>query len=1781
MPFNSGYRAKRANDTQGIVGPQSQFLQKTFPRPYITGYAVSGSDDTALDPAGGQTILVNGGNFSTGVSAVVDGVQIGSVTLISSNQISFTTPAKASGSYTLIVYNPSSDSAAILVPGLIYSGVPTFTTPAGSIGTVYETTAINTSVVATSDSALTYAVTSGSIPTGATFYANGVMTGTAPADSGSTTYTFAVTATDAELQDTTRTFTLTVNTDVVTWSNPASGSTIALDTSAYSTTLLATSAAGYNVSYAANALPAGLTLTGNTISGTATTEGSSSTLLTATAATSNRTATNTISWIVTFGDSFLSYVTTLLSTGTPLVYPFNDDASTNNFVVTPSGDTRPNNFNPYTPGYYSVFFDAKTDYISVPATTALTTFTGNFTFEAWVYPTDTSVTYWKIWDSRQNGATAQAMVLGMVPLASPVTGQGRLEYFNGSTYLGTGIVYYNKWTHIAYVRSGTTMTFYVDGIAGGTATISGTQTGSATTNPIWIGTKDNGLASYGTTGYLSNFRIVNGTAVYTANFTPSTEPLTAIANTALLTCQSNRFVDNSTNNYTLTPSSVSISGFDPYLPVSNTSTYGSTYFDGSGDYLRIPNNEALQLTANFTIEFWIYTTSLSSSQRVVVKGNQSSNDYSIDLNTTGTFGLNNGSTVATSTGSIGVNSWNHIALTRNGSTCTWWINGESKGTFTYTNSLNNTSEFWIGQNQSTGLNLVGYLSNFRVVKGTAVYTANFTPPTEPLTAITNTSLLTCQTNQPVNNNMFLDSSTNNSLIIRNGNTTQGTFSPYGENWSNYFDGTGDYLSLPSSSSFSFGTGNFTVEAWVYYSTKTNSGIFQIGSSVFPLTNGVGAGLDASTNWLLYYGNGSQTAAGSGPLNGIWYHVATVRNSGVTRVYVNGTQVISVTDTANYTGTFLGIGGIYSTSYLINGYISNFRIVNGTALYTANFTPSTTPLQPVSGTVLLTCRDPNFVDDSANNFAITRAGDVRVQKFGPFAGTTLPVPNYSAYFDGSGDNLQVASGNISNFGTADFTIECWIYPSTTATYQGVFESRPDSTDGLYPTILLNNSNVAFWVSGAARIAAAFTTNTWTHVAVVRTSGVSKMYLNGTQVGGNYTDTNNYLSRSNPYIGSLNGGGNPVTGYISNLRVVKGTAVYTANFTPSTSPLTAIAGTSLLTCQSRTFVDNSPNNFTITATGNTKPSTYTPFSVTYSTKQSYTPSVFGGSMYFDGTGDYLTVPYNTNFLPGSGTDFTAECWIYITGATAVFSHILGMNNNTVNNWYIKNENGSLQGGIGSAFGTFGTAAANTWIHLAITQRSNTLYGYINGVQAFTSAITTWNSNVLDVTIGARSAAADRLFTGYISNARVVKGTAVYTSNFVPQNKPLIPVQNSTLLLNGTGAGIYDSSEISTYETVADAKLSHFGPYNGSYYSNYFDGTGDRLTITNNGAFDFGSGDFTIEAWVNPQSFGNLGLVFFANFIPSSFRFVTYLSATGVGVDSGGQMTFSGTTACSVGTWYHCALVRSGSSFKTYINGILVSTATYSNPYWVTAGTSVTVGDYSDDYSTAFGIISNLRVVKGTAVYTANFTPPTSPLTAISGTSLLTCQSNKFVDNSTNNFIITRVGDTRVATQNPFQINSGQSIVFDGTGDYVLTPTTQTLSFETGDFTVECWVYLNSFGASYVPIFNNAYLFYVGASGQMLVYNGSADVATGPNGAVSLNSWFYLSWVRTSGTIKMFVNGVQSGSNATVTASIGSGSPNRIGAHSSAYLNGYISDLRITKGVARYTANFTPPTSPFSTK
>lgn len=256
-------------------------------------------DDTAASTAGGQTITLIGTNFQVGAVVYIDSIVVGVTTVISSTLISFIAPAKTSGNYQLYVVNPDGGTASFLT-GMQYSGTPNWTTTAGSLGSLFETQAYDYNLSASSDSAVSYAVTSGTLAAGASLNSTtGSITGNANVVVGSTTYNFTVDAIDQEQQNTSRNFSITVNPDVVTFNSPANSSVYtAISGESVSITLNATSILGKTISYQANSLPSGLTLTGNLISGSFSTSGNSSTLVTATSSTTNKTSNVLLNWAI-------------------------------------------------------------------------------------------------------------------------------------------------------------------------------------------------------------------------------------------------------------------------------------------------------------------------------------------------------------------------------------------------------------------------------------------------------------------------------------------------------------------------------------------------------------------------------------------------------------------------------------------------------------------------------------------------------------------------------------------------------------------------------------------------------------------------------------------------------------------------------------------------------------------------------------------------------------------------------------------------------------------------------------------------------------------------------------------------------------------------------------------------------------------------------------------------------------------------------------------------------------------------------------------------------------------------------------------------------------------------------------------------------------------------------------------------------------------------------------------------------------------------------------------
>jgi hypothetical protein len=1701
--------------------------------PKVTTIVYPGTE-TATDTAGGETINLTGNGFQSGCSVLVASTSASVVTFISSTQISFTAPAQSAGTYVIYVINPDGGTA-ISIPGISYSGTPNWTTTAGSLGTAYEAGSISATLTATGDAPITYVLATGTLPTGSSLASNGTLSGTAPATASITTYNFTITAKDAQNQTTNRSFSLTINPDVVTWSSPADNSTTTVyEYSAITpVTLAATSAAGKSITYTANSLPTGITLSGSSISGSPTTVGSSSTLLTgtsattnktatrtvnfvvnqdvvtwnspadnttttsytnsaianvtmsatsaagrsitytanalptglsiiganitgtptvaasssslitATASTTNRTATRTFNWVISVANDTYFKNTTLLLNGETTVTPFISDASSNSLGLTIVGDTKPVLFSPYQgDGYYGVYFDGSSS-LSASYNSVFNLSTNNFTIEMWVYFTSTAAGSQIAYGYTSSGSNAS--------WALYVNATATLSYYlssNGTSWnlasgVSMGTIVANKYMHVALVRNGTTVTPYIDGVAGTTTSVSGNSIYNGSW-PITIG----GLSSYFLTGYISNFRIVNGTAVYTSAFTPSTTPLTAIANTALLTCQSNRFIDKSSNAFTLTlGSSPQISPAIPFTANSSYSTYGSGLFptDTGADYLRLPASiSGLTFTADFTLEFWVYVTgaevrhffgsTTSGKCRLYVNGGYLqiySNGSGTNLNAAGAW-PNNSSLL---------NQWVHIAISRTGSNLYFFVNGVSKTITVSAGAVTDTLDFdnrsYIGTYDATK-GFQGYMADFRAVKGTGVYSSNFTPPTSPLTAITNTSLLTLQYNGGANNYGIIDNSNFNNIITRVGNTSQGSFSPYSvTGWSNYIPTANDWITVAMTSnqqSYGF-RGSFTVEFWMYLSAIPASGIGYIFISGRGGANYLTLYMNTS-GYIVYAGSSSGTriTANTAYVPGTWTHVAVSRtavfgSSGLVKMFINGVQQTTTYNDGggdNWNiGTSSYIGGDGNGSYTWPAYYSNLRVVTGTSLYNSAFTPPTSPLTAVTvapvasvnaETQMVICQSNRFIDNGPNNLVATLTGTPSVQAFSPFGSITEATPtSYSNYIDGTSNvNLLTPASSALVLGSNNWTIEAWIYlpvatGSSSTFYIASNRYLNDAQNGSGPLITILNQKLYIRDAGAALYNTQPTTlsiNTWYHIAVCRSGYSIYSFINGVQEGTTFTyGTAPTYACNQIAIGyDANFGLTSVVGYISNLRVVNGTALYTTGFTPSTTPLTAITNTSLLTCQSPTVVDNSVNKLTFTTAGAPKPSKINPFGYTAQSATSYTPSLHGGSIYLGNTTDYISTTLPS--APRTGS-FTMEAWIYPNGTgggtykcifdtstTGAYAGQVGLSLDSSNK-FAYNINGSSATGIGSV------VSNNVWSHVAISYIAGSGgYIYLNGaLQGSYTGNTSFDYTSAGFNVGRMGYwGTSYTFGGYISDVRVTLGKALYTSNFVPPTQTLgnySTTYPSSLLLNFTNGGIVDQHGSNVLETVGNTQLStSVKKYNVASMS--FNGSNQNLLFPYTSLHHL-PGDFTIEFWMYWTSSSNGGMLInkggglniayasyeiYMDTVSGNIRFAA--STTNSSYDIGGESATGNMGVVTVNTWTHVAVTRSGSTFRGFVNGVQGFTATSTSALYDTSPRGLAVGsNYGTTWGTGTptasfaGYIDDLRITKGVARYTSNFTAPTSAL------------------------------------------------------------------------------------------------------------------------------------------------------------------------------------------------------------
>ena len=621
----------------------------------------------------------------------------------------------------------------------------------------------------------------------------------------------------------------------------------------------------------------------------------------------------------------------------------------------------------------------------------------------------------------------------------------------------------------------------------------------------------------------------------------------------------------------------------------------------------------------------------------------------------------------------------------------------------------------------------------------------------------------------------------------------------------------------------------------------------------------------------------------------------------------------------------------------------------------------------------------FIDSSSNQVTVSTTGNVYQGSLSPYS-----LAGWSGDFDGANDYLMISDSTELQFGTGDFTIEAWVYVTswTSTTLQTIICKRDDAisywrlgTTGSAGDLSFRTELMA---SPGLLAAGALSLNEWTHVAVTRYNATYYLFVNGQQVatttsGG--TDSVDYSGIPIRIGSAQTSNVYKWPGYISDLRIVKGTAVYTENFTSPAKKLTAISGTSLLTLQDAAFVDRSSNNFAISVYGNTSLTPNSP----YLPPEDYDRTIHGGSLMSDGvTGSYLTVPVS---FDRRNSSWTFEAWYYpkIPSNQA----LVGSGSTFYIQW-----NGStfyVGDGATNIINTSLPLIGSRWYHIAVSYDGTTTRAFINGKLLTSTTIKLAAGAITSVFVGRRDANYYMRSNDMISDFRFV-ADAVYTSDFPLPSEPIPEVANTQVLLRMGNAGIYDAMSKNIMMPIGNTIDTNVTKYNTS--SMYFDGT-DRMDIPVSDNLYFSTLDFTVEGWFYTTTSANQRMIltnrpsvsqapagswWFDNFnsTPGQIR-VVFSNQSSVG------RTVQTSTQWPVNEWFHFAVVRTSTKIEAFLNGISIGSITVQATDAFGNGTEpIRLGSFPDSTAWAWtGYMEDVRITKGYARYIANFTPPTAAL------------------------------------------------------------------------------------------------------------------------------------------------------------------------------------------------------------
>ena len=638
-------------------------------------------------------------------------------------------------------------------------------------------------------------------------------------------------------------------------------------------------------------------------------------------------------------------------------------------------------YSPYHPGGYSATFVDTNNNITVPAATGSEYRLGpdtGWTLEVWLY--STNFTNAQVVFHQRNQLDARGTVVSIATNGAITFYQGDANNSAWEVTLSCGTISANTWTHLAIVRNGSGSNNYKSYL-NGTQQAQATYAGSSANRQVagYIGGGDSTYISNNVEfrGYMRDFRYTES-AVYTGNFTAPTKSLTVLSDTKLLYFNGEPYIQLDTVDkasvYGDATSRTKVytqrHGPYDYLGYTKAANGGSLAFGASSSYITVDTgNIESSWGNNFTVEFWLHKDTSYDGYIFDNRIGANSNGFYIRSNSAGIDLAMQGGGVS-GIGPDPLLQWSHLAFTFSGTEGKSYLNGKLTNTYTIADTASHTyhrttntigSKQWTTRGDESLGQYKGALTDFRITKS-LVYTSEFTPPTSPLTSDSNTLLLTC-TNK---NNIFdISGMANTGGIGGLGETpygakplviTAGTPAPsttqrkWTDSHSIHFEGGTGGSSAEYYSTYinePFGTRDFTIEAWVWPAAAKNYGyVVQISGTA----GGVQSSFPGTVGFGLQSGKWRMLASGGWPINGYisgttsytadtWHHIAMVRTGGNSKLYLNGTEEITISDTYDYTGDNMAIGCGNAGNYGFNGYIQDFRI-SRKAIYTGNFTAPT-------------------------------------------------------------------------------------------------------------------------------------------------------------------------------------------------------------------------------------------------------------------------------------------------------------------------------------------------------------------------------------------------------------------------------------------------------------------------------------------------------------------------------------------------------------------------------------------------------------------------------------------------------------------------------------------------------------------------------------------------------------------------------------------------------------------------------------------------------------------------